>query len=160
LSRTASSTTRTALGQALDVGDAAFDVDIEQRPAERRRGEACRAPGDQAKAHGGRDQADRHRAGETARRCEEHQRECSGGERRSQPQGGLARQFEVDRDAKTQRHRQPQHPAAAFGIELIQDPGTRPRHAVSPVPLFDSAGTLAYLRRAFFGRNAAKPART
>jgi hypothetical protein len=44
---------------------------------------------------------------------------------------------------------QPQHPAAALGIELVQDPGTCPRHAVSPVPLFDSAGTLAYLRRAF-----------
>jgi hypothetical protein len=34
-------------------------------------------------------------------------------------------------------------------IELVQDPGTRPRHAVSPVALFDSVGTLAYLRRAF-----------
>ena len=120
-----------ALGQALDVGDAAFDVDVEQRPAERRRGKACGAPGDQAEAHCRGDQADRHGAPEAARRREEHQPQRRRGQRGPQPECRLARQFEVEGDAKTQRHRQPQHPAAALGIELVQDPGTRPRHAVS-----------------------------
>ena len=120
-----------ALGQALDVGDAAFDIDVEQWPAERRRGEARGTPGDQAEAHGGGDQADRHGAAEAAGRREEHQGEGSSGQRRTEPQRGLARQLEVDGDAQAQRHRQPQHPTAALGIKLVQDPGTRPRHAVS-----------------------------
>ena len=131
-----------ALGQALDVGDAAFDVDVEQRAAQRGRGKARGAPGDQAEAHRGGDEADRHGATEAAG-------QGGRGQRRPEPQRGLARQLEVHGDAQAQRHRQPQHPAAALGIEQVQDPGTRPRHAVSPVALFDSAGTLAYLRRAF-----------
>ena len=47
-----------ALGQALDVGDAALDIDAEQGPAECRRGEARGAPGDEAKAEGGGQKAD------------------------------------------------------------------------------------------------------
>jgi hypothetical protein len=47
-------------------------------------------------------------------------------QRRPKPQGGFARQLEGDGDSQAQCHRQPQHPTAALGIKLIQDPGTRP----------------------------------
>jgi hypothetical protein len=69
------------LGQPLDVGDAAFDVDIERGPTERRCGKARDAPGDQAKTHGSGDQADRHAAAEAVGWREEHQ----GGQRRPRP---------------------------------------------------------------------------
>jgi hypothetical protein len=96
-----------------------------------------------------RHKADRQGAAEAARGREQGEAEGAGGHHRADPQRRLGRQFEVDRDAEPHRHRQPEHPAAALGIELIQDPGTRPRHAVRHLRLFDSAGTLAYLRRAF-----------
>ena len=120
-----------ALRQALDIGDAALDIDAEQRPAEGRRRQARGAPRHEAKTGGGSDRADGERPGETARPCEEDQDERARGQHRPQPQRRLARQLEIDRDAKPHRHRQPQHPAAALGVELIEDPGACPRHAVS-----------------------------
>ena len=120
-----------ALRQALDVGDAALDIDAEQRPAEGRRGQARGTPGHEAKTGGGGDRADGERPGEAARPREEDQDERARGQHRPQPQRRLARQLEIDRDAQPHRHRQPQHPAAALGVELIEDPGACPRHAVS-----------------------------
>jgi hypothetical protein len=122
-----------AFGQALDVGDAAFDVDVEQRPAERRRREADGAPGDQPEADGGCDRGERQRPRQAAGRREESQPEANDREQRSQPQRRLCRQLEINGDAQAQRDRQPQHPSAALGIELMQDPVTCPRHAVSVV---------------------------
>jgi hypothetical protein len=79
-----------AFGQALDVGDAALDIDAEQRPAERGCGQSRGAPGDKAEADGRRRQADRKRAGEASRR-EEHQGEAAAASA-DRSASGLARQ--------------------------------------------------------------------
>ena len=67
-------------------------------------------------------------------------------QRRPQPQRRLARQLEIDGDAQPHRHRQPQHPAAALGVELVA--GSR---CVPPAisPRLTGQDTLPYLRRAF-----------
>jgi len=68
------------------------------------------------------------------------------------PQGGLARQFEVDRDAQPPKyHRQPSSRGCA---RHRAGPGFRHARATPspPVPLYDSAGTLAYLGALFLDR--------
>ena len=67
------------------------------------------------------------------------------GDRRPEPERGFARQLEIERDAEPHRDGQPEHPAAAFGIELLHDPGAYSRH----LPSFDRLPTLPYLPRAF-----------
>jgi len=72
---------------------------------------------------------------------------------RPEPQRRLDRQLEIDRNPEPHRHRQPQHPASALSVELLQYPGSRPRH----LPSFDRPATLPYLRRAFWAQLRPNP---
>jgi len=136
-----------AVGQALDVGHSAFDVEAEERPAERRCGKARGAPGDESEANCRGGEADAQCAGAASPWRHERRRRGCCRQRRPEPNRGLARQFEVHGNAQPHRDGQPEHPAATLGLELLQDPGTCRRHRS---PTFDRSATLPYLRRAFW----------